>query len=58
MFLLYLVYYDFTGCYNIPAFLRKGTIKYVEFVMENNSFIECMKANGLEELSQATMNQC
>ena len=58
MFLLYLVYYDFTGCDNIPAFLRKGKIKYVELVIKYNSFIEWLQANGLEELSQTTINQC
>jgi len=58
MFLLYLVYYDFTGCDNIPAFLRKGKIKYVKLVMKYNRFIECVKANGLEELCQATIHQC
>ena len=31
---------------------------YVELVMIDNNFIECMKANGLENLSQATINQC
>jgi len=57
MFLFYLVYYDFTWCYNIPVCLRNAKSNML-LVMQDNIFIECMKANGLGELSQATTIQC
>ena len=49
MFLVYLVYCDLTWCDNIPVFPRKAKSNML-LVMKDNSFVECMKANGLEEL--------